>query len=86
MNNNNNDTPHRFYERLSAVEVEVKNLKDDFNEFANNHFESFKKDIRTDIKFLAKKVNGRPTWLLMSLISSLLSLSVGLIVFLLTRG
>ena len=78
--NNTENTPHKFYERLASVETEVRNLKEDFNEFCNNHFETFKLEIRNDIKCLIKKVNARPTWL-MAIVGSLF---VALVTFIIT--
>jgi len=80
-----NDSSRKFYERLTRVETELKNLKDDFENFCNNHFNSFKREIRKDIQDIKDTLNKRPTWIFTGTMAGLLSITTALIVYLLTK-
>jgi len=82
------DSPHKFYERLTGCEVEISNLKgevqelkDDFKDFKDNHFKTFKDKVEEFQKCFYKKMNQRPTWLM----AGIFALCSALIVYLLTR-
>lgn len=84
-----NNKSHDFYERLKGVEVGLENLKEDFKMFSTNHFEGFKKEVkseiskfRTDVQGIKDKLNSRPSWL----IAGLFGLLSSLITYLITRG
>ena len=87
-----NNYLRKLSERLTAVETGLKYLKEEFEEFQNNHFHAFKTEIKEEIKELqgnvnqiCKKVDRRPTWLITMILSGLISLCVGLMVYFLTH-
>jgi len=67
--------------KLATIQKDIDWIKIELKEIKENHLNS----IYTKLDCLSKKVNSRPTWLLSLVISSLLALLVGLIVFILTK-
>lgn len=74
QNNQQNIAIARIQKDIDWIIVELKNIRD-------NHLNS----IYSKLSCLDKKVNSRPTWFVSMGISSLFALSVGLIVYLVTK-
>ena len=73
----NNKNKINIHERLGIIETKIGRIEQDILGIKDNHL----KAIYGKIEQIEKKLNARPTWL----ITGLVSLLIGLVIYLLTK-